>query len=33
MIKFLIWFSIVTITIDAIYILIMLRYAKMRGEW
>lgn len=33
MIKFLFWFSIATITIDVIYILIMVRYAKMRGEW
>lgn len=33
MIKFLFWFSIVIITIDVIYVLIMIRYAKMRGEW
>lgn len=33
MIKFLFWFSIATITIDVIYILIVVRYAKMRGEW
>lgn len=33
MIKFLFWFSIAIITIDVIYILIMVRYAKMRGEW
>ena len=32
MIKFLFWFSIVTITIDVIYVLIMIRYAKMIGE-
>jgi hypothetical protein len=33
MIKFLIWFSIVTITIDVLYVLIMLRYSKNKGEW
>ena len=33
MIKFLFWFPIVTITIDVLYVLVMIRYAKMRGEW
>lgn len=33
MIKFLLWFSIVTITIDVVYVLIMLRYSKNKGEW
>lgn len=33
MIKFLFWFSIATITIDALYVLIMLRYSKNKGEW
>lgn len=33
MIKFLFWTSIATITIDIIYVLIMLNYSKKRGEW
>lgn len=33
MIKFLFWFFIVAITIDVIYVLIMIRYAKNKGEW
>lgn len=33
MIKFLLWASIAIITIDALYVLIMLRYSKNKGEW
>lgn len=33
MIKFLFWTSIATITLDAIYVLVMINYSKKRGEW
>lgn len=33
MLKFMLWFLVITGSIDILYILIMLRYNRLKGEW
>lgn len=33
MLKFMLWYLVITGSIDILYILIMLRYNRLKGEW